>query len=502
MPIIKATRGRLLNKSHPLARGLVGYWPMCEGSGAKIFDLSNNGNFGESTGTALWSAGMFGGCIDYDGSSERHKVGYKPVLFCSPYMTVGFWAKSDVTNYTSNAYVISMYDYALGKRMWGICINASNDKWSVITSSNGTTAYFSDSAMAVDSSWHYFTFVVNNSTKQWDMYVDGLFSQSITAYVTYSDQQSFLTIGGLDGSNYFDGKIDNVSIWNRRLIASEISRLYREPFCMFDDRICVAAICYPSAYVDVAGSCSAQSSLAGKLTVSCLMPESERPWQQDALFAGMTDRAFKLGTVLTFGWFWMRVDGCMALYRGSSMEQIDFKNILGVAETDAVQIKPPDYIPHEAGSIYFYVVRRFNGCGLQERTLSVAAKVAMKSDGSLQEPLPNKNFAANARQTGDDKIRLDWFYCPLEQKSPPVCFRLYYDNASGQIDYENPLATIEYKGRKFYSYEISQLAAGRYLFAVRVENADGFDDDSQARMEIQLADQNPEPIEILDTAVI
>ena len=93
MPIIKPTRGILPNKSCPLSRGLVGYWPMLEGTGGKISDLSNNGNIGELTGTALWSSGLFGGCVDYDGSSGRHKVAYSPVLFCSPFMTVGFWAK-------------------------------------------------------------------------------------------------------------------------------------------------------------------------------------------------------------------------------------------------------------------------------------------------------------------------------------------------------------------------------------------------------------------------
>ncbi len=500
MPIIKPTRGILLNKCHPLARGLVGYWPMLEGSGGKISDLSRNGNYGGLAGTAPWSSGLFGSCIDYDGSSGRHKIDYNPVLFCSPYMTVSFWAKSDVTNYSSSGYVVSMYDYAANKRVWAIAINASGDLWSVLTSANGINGYYTNSTLAVDTSWHFFTFVVNNSTKQWDMYVDGFFYQTITAAVTYIDQGSFLTIGGLDGSNYFDGRIDNVAIWNRRLSANEIYGLYHEPFRLFDKTVRPVPI-YTPTIVQLAGTISAQSTLVGKLTLSHRTPELEKRWLRDALFNGMTANAFKLGTVLTSGWFWTRVNGCAALYRGCSMEQINFDNILVVSEPDADEIYPPSYIPHEGGSEYFYVVRRFNNCGSQELTLSAAVKVSIKSDGSLEEQQPNKIFAVMAKQTDNNCVKLIWFYNPLEQKSPPENFRIYFDNASGQIDFENPLATIEYQGRKFYSYETSELSAEQYLFAIRTENAEGVRDESQAQLRIQVDGQIPESINILGTTI-
>lgn len=498
---MKPTRGSILIPGHPLLRGLVGYWPMLEGSGGKISDLSNNGNIGELTGTALWSSDLFGGCVDYDGSSGRHKIDYSPVLFCSPYMTVSFRAKSDVTNYTSSGYVVSMYDYAANKRVWGIAVNATGDLWTILTSVNGVNGYYTNSTLAVDSSWHTFTFVVNNSTKTWDMYVDGVFNQTITTAVTYADQSSFLTIGGLDGSNYFDGKIDHVAMWNRRLDANEIYGLYREPFCMFERAIGPASI-YVPVVVELAGTISAQSNLTGNLTLSRKTPEPEKTWIRDAFFNGMNANAFKLGTVLTSGWFWTRVNGCTALYRGFSIEQIDFDNILVVSEPDAEQIISPSFVSHEAGSICFYIVRRFNNCGSQERTLSAAAKVSIKSDGSLKEPQPNRIFAVRALQTDGNRLRLVWFYCPLEQKLPPECFKIYFDNKSGQINYENPLTAIEYQGRKFYSYVSSELSSEEYLFAVRAESAEGIQDESRAQIRIQLDSQSPEAINILETTVL
>ena len=254
--------------------------------------------------------------------------------------------------------------------------------------------------------------------------------------------------------------------------------------------------------VELAGAISAQSQVKGKLTSICRIQELERSWLRDALFGGMTANTFKLGTDLTGGWFWTRVNGCAALYRSGSMEQIDFENILAVSEPDAAEIQPPAYISHDVDSTYFYLVRRFNKCGLQERTIVAAAKVSIKSDSSLKGSQPNKIFAVRAQQADSNKVKLVWFYCPLEQTSLPVCFRIYYDNASWQIDFENPLATIEYQGRKFYSYETSVLQAGDYLFAVRAEGADGIEDESQAQFEIQLDTESPEPIDVLETQIV
>jgi hypothetical protein len=223
----------------------------------------------------------------------------------------------------------------------------------------------------------------------------------------------------------------------------------------------------------------------------------ESNWKREALFNGMTANAFKLGTTLSLGWFWVRVAGCSVLYRGSSMGEIDFVNILAVAEQDACEILPPSYISHNSGSTYFYIVRRFNNCGYQERTLDASVKVSIESNGELAEPQPNKVFDSGAELVDGNKILLVWYYCPLEQKSQPMCFNVYYDGRTGQINYENPLAIIGYKGRKFYSYQCGALEAGRYLFAIRTEDASGIENSSLARLRIQFDPTNPDAIDIL-----
>ncbi len=129
--------------------------------------------------------------------------------------------------------------------------------------------------------------------------------------------------------------------------------------------------------------------------------------------------------------------------------------------------------------------------------MAAAVKVSIDFSGELAEPQPNDISSSKVEQVDSNKIRLTWYYCPLEQGSKPVSFNVYYDDRTGQIDYENPLAIIEYKGRKFYSFRSSALEAGEHLFAIRAEDADGIENISLARLKIQFDTLNPDAIDIL-----
>ncbi len=228
----------------------------------------------------------------------------------------------------------------------------------------------------------------------------------------------------------------------------------------------------------------------------------EMMWLREALFGGMTSNGFKLGTVLNMGWFWSRISGCSVLYRGCSMEAIDFARILSVAESDADRVSPPSYIQHEEAAVYFYVIRRANNCGDQEHSLNASAKVLIDADGNLASRQPNDIFCAKAKQVSGDKVLLVWHYCSLEQRSVPASFRVYCDNGTGQIDYENPIAVISHTGRRFYSYTTDTLNAGGYLFSVRAEDAAGTENESFAQIEVQVGAERPDAVDILSAGPV
>lgn len=336
------------------------------------------------------------------------------------------------------------------------------------------------------------------------VYVNGELEQSESSSggnLKFVNDSQPVGIGGTyEGGTYYypwNGKIDYVLVYNRVLSVEQIKWLYREPFAMFENSIRPTLIGVGGAIVSLAGSVSATSAALAQLESTCNPPQAEQNWFSDALFNGMTARAFKLGSTLSLGWFWLRTTGCSVLYRGPNMEQVDFDNVLAVAGPSSSEISPPGYLRHDINSTYFYVIRRFNNCGYQEKTLAAAAKVSIGGDGELQDPQPNKVFTSRIEQAGCNGIRIIWFYCPLEQESPPVRFNIYYDNRTDRIDYQTPLASISYQGRKFYSYRSGALTAGKYLFAVRAEDANGEEGNSSALLSVQLNNTSLDPALIL-----
>lgn len=505
MPLLKPFRALQINYSHPLARGLTGCWLLNEGTGELVADCGprrNNGSFHYSTAAPAWKSGKHGSCIEF--GTERcidcgtGKFGWDITKEISVIASVNQSASQINTIFGRSVFVrpckLSAY-------------NNGRFKWWVYTDGTDCTINSTSTHATDGSEWMHVAGIWRPGDSK--LYVNGVQeaneSSSSGSLNFVNDSQSVGIGGTYENSDYYgcwNGKIEYVFIYNRALSAEEVRWLYREPFAMFTRPISPASIHVPEAIVSFTGSVSATSEGSAALTSMLSAPHIELNWLRDALFNGMTANAFKLGTTLSLGWFWARIAGCSALYCGSAMEQIDFETILTVAEQNAGDISPPSYLPHSNGSTYFYVVRRYNHCGYQELTLAAAAKVSLDANGELDKLQPNKIFAPRIEQVDTDKVRMTWFYCPLEQESQPACFNVYYDSRTGQIDYENALAVISYKGQKFYSYESDPLEPGRYLFTIRAENADGIENSSSARLVIELDDKDPDAINILQAETV
>ena len=61
---------------------------------------------------------------------------------------------------------------------------------------------------------------------------------------------------------------------------------------------------------------------------------------------------------------------------------------------------------------------------------------------------------------------------------------------------------ISYVGRMFYSYQSGALNNGRYLFAIRAADAGGMEDGSLAKIQVQVATDNPTAVDILDVEAL
>jgi len=530
MPLLKATRGLQINLAHPLARGLVGCYLFNEGGGKKTFNvIQPSVSEGTLQGAAAWKSGGEGFCVEFAAGSDVINVAHSSGLAFDGHTdsyTVIIRAKGGSQSGSHRL----LEKRGSGDTKYPVSLQGSAGTSLSGYIWDGTNVPGGGFGTVWDGVWHTLAFVVDYSEDYLYLYKDGVRVASARNNVTATtaNSSSYYVGNNYNCSADFVGQVAWLLIYSRALSAAEIAHLYRKPFCMFEAKVSPGLLSPPAGQVvSLAGTCAAGTNVTGSLkltrriagalaahsgvsaslTVVGQAPPAEewfsgslnieQDWLLAALFGGMTANAFKLGTALTLGWFWMRRSGCSALYRGPTIDQIDFTNALTVAEQDAGQISQPSYVAHGSNSTYFYAVRRFNTCGYQEHTLAAVAKVAIDAGGNLAPPQPNNIFAAAARQVASNKVQLTWFYCPLRQESKPACFRIYHDAATGQIDYQNPLAAVSYQGQRFYSYLTEPLAGGRYLFAVRAEGAQGVQNGSLARSIVQLNVQSPDPANIV-----
>jgi len=504
MPRLKPVRGLQVNRTHPLARGLAGCWLLNEGTGNRAADLGpfrQHGDF--QGGPPLWKPGRDGPSVQFDGVSEcihcgTHKFGWNLTNEVSVVALANHGAAQVTTIFGRGKFrePVSLMGQSPGLFWWRVRTTEGGIKSITSTSSHATNG---TEWVHVAGTWR------QNASR---LYVNGVEEASdltVSGTLSVADGQS-VGIGGIyqggSYSNIWIGRIGYVLIYNRALGRREIEWLSREPFAMFEYSGRSAFAVAAGASVSLVGSVDSTSTASARLRVIGRVPETEQKRRLDALFNGMTANALKLGTTLTLGWFWVRVAGCSALYRGPCMEEIDFESILAIAGRDALEIIPPTYLPHNDLSTYFYVVRRFNRCGYQELTLGSAAKVSLDAQGEPARTKPNNIFALSAEQTGSNKIRLTWLYCPLEQESLPACFNIYCDNRTGQIDYENPINSVSYKGQRSYSYQSGPLQAGRYLFAVRAQDQAGSESVSADCLASEISDAAPDAITILGARTV
>lgn len=218
----------------------------------------------------------------------------------------------------------------------------------------------------------------------------------------------------------------------------------------------------------------------------------------DSLFGGDSADGIKLCVGMTEGDFWARPAGVQLLYQGQD-DDIDFDKITAASEIneDVLEISSGQPLTQ-----WLYVIRRVNCSGYEDKTLGAAVRVEFDSLGSLIERSCNKVFIITAKQVDGDRILFEWFYQPIHQAKKIDRFKIYSDNSIGTIDYQNPIGSVNYIGRKFYQFITSELSGDSYKFCIRAAAADNSDDNFTGQIDIGLNRQRPDGISILQSSVI
>jgi hypothetical protein len=222
-------RGLQINKAHPLAQGLVGYWPLNEGFGTKAYDLSGNNNTGTLTNFALsgatsnWCGSPTGGGLNFDGANDFIGTFTKSI---SPpgARTLSCWIRKS-SNTRSGLICTTI---AAGGQGFALVINrtvAGN-----ITYIHSVGGFLEVSVSIASNVWYNIGVTYNGSTNV-IMYLNGKNIGSSSSITPEPVSSSNGTIGIEDstGTNPFNGFISEVRAYNRALSPQEMQTLYNNP---------------------------------------------------------------------------------------------------------------------------------------------------------------------------------------------------------------------------------------------------------------------------------
>jgi len=205
---------------------------MLAGSGNEVVDLSGNGNTGTFAGNPIWVPGKFGPVPQLDGAGDYINTTFNGTEYDE--LTISAWIRSGNPGVGGTQYIV---DNSPGAN--GYILRRNSDSTTIAFFAYSNDAHGSIGVTCLNQgNWHHVVGVHNATHNK--IYLDGVLGGT-TAYDASSgidDSASTMVIGAeYDNAGGLEwiGEIDVVSIYKRAFIASEVTQLYSQPFCMFKD---------------------------------------------------------------------------------------------------------------------------------------------------------------------------------------------------------------------------------------------------------------------------
>ncbi len=217
-----------------MSDGLVGYWKFDEPVGSydddngyeDAIDSSGNGRTGDANGNADVSDGKFGNGAAFDGTTDY--LSYATNDFGNIF-TISVWAKpGNVSNIET---IIANTVGGGSNDGFKLYINhyLTNNRAIEFETGNGgdvSTSLTEDGTIGF-SQWNHIVVVVNEILGKAAIYVNGIDQTKDSDILTDFKTSGTWRIGSFMDNQYsFNGKIDEVRIYNRALSADEVKKLY------------------------------------------------------------------------------------------------------------------------------------------------------------------------------------------------------------------------------------------------------------------------------------
>lgn len=188
-----------VSQLYNFAPGPMGYWNFEEGNGNSVNDTSGNANTGTWNGTGShWTQGKYGKAGNFNGSSDYVGAG---TMSISSDITVGAWVYS--SNFNQNGFVVGKNTV---NTQWELFFEGTNLRWRGGAAENTVVC-----SLPANNQWHYI--VGKQSGTTGELYIDGVSCDTGTL-TAIGNGSGNVEIGRFNNAYYFNGKIDDVKVYN------------------------------------------------------------------------------------------------------------------------------------------------------------------------------------------------------------------------------------------------------------------------------------------------
>ena len=226
--VIIALEGKEGITEGDIRTGLVGHWKLDEATSTAAYDYSDGENTGVLTNAPeRLTTGCKGGiCLNFNGTDKYVTIGSTSTLEATGDMTLAVWM------YPTNC--------AAGRQ--GIVSKAYNNEFDLLLESNCAVSFFQgdgtweeiaepEGLSAPENVWTHITVVRTASDDTLSFYQNGMLLGTDAYVGDPTASANPIIIGKRDGTTYyFNGRVDDVRVYDRALSADEVNHLYDSIF--------------------------------------------------------------------------------------------------------------------------------------------------------------------------------------------------------------------------------------------------------------------------------
>jgi len=214
-------------------KGLVGYWTFDEGTGTSALDVAATHNGTITGATWVGSSGcQDGDCLSFDGSDH---VAISAFPLTGTVLTATGWVKSvagvsdqSILGDAAESTTVGFLHFFRSRNTGETYIDRVY--WKYANGSAATNAYMQTFFTGYEGVWVHFAVVSDYSAKTVKFYRNGTLIQTstMTGSPVFPSTSRIRYWGAWSSGSYAltDGSLDDVRIYNRELIASEIKAIY------------------------------------------------------------------------------------------------------------------------------------------------------------------------------------------------------------------------------------------------------------------------------------